>query len=119
MVQKYFFKWPLVSQQFQRQISVKIKKIVVLLFKLTYSRSIASALITKCHLPPPQEKIFPNACLNEKQDYVSRLSNHSPLSIFHLIDRPQKGSFPISKASFYHGSDLQIGTRSVEEARAF
>lgn len=68
-------------------------------FKLNYSHSTASDLITKCHLPLMTKKISPNVSIHEKHNYVSKLSNHSPLSIFPLTDRLPNGSFPISSAS--------------------
>lgn len=52
-------------------------------------------------MPPPSmtKKISPNVSIHEKCNYVSRLDNHSPLSIFPLTDRLLKGSFPIPSAS--------------------
>lgn len=68
-------------------------------FKLNYSHSIVSGLITKCHLPLMTKTISPNVSIHEKHNYVSKLSNHSPLFIFPLTDRLPNGSFPISSAS--------------------
>lgn len=96
-----------------------MKRIVVLLFKLNYNRSIVSALIMKCHLPSMTKRILPNVCLNEKYNYGSKLSNHSPLSIFHLIDRLPKGSFPVPNASFLWWEWSPKWSTSVEEVRGF
>lgn len=69
-------------------------------------------------MPPPSmtKKISPNVSIHEKCNYVSRLDNHSPLSIFPLTDRLLKGHFLYPVPLLW--SDLQNGSGSVEKVRA-